>query len=356
MPRKTPGVRRHGAGWQAYCRVTGVFLSESFPLDTPIGEMTQWRKDQQAAASKHPKPSRGTFAGDAARYLKHVAAMPSFQDRKADITLWIAIFGGRRRRSITSAEIRGHRDSWLLEGYAASTVNHRLRALSNLWTVLDGRRAPNPVREVPEATEPDPQPRGVPYALLRAILDALPDRGSAARHTKRPAVSKTKTRLRVQLWTGLTHHELGRLERRDWDDVAGTLFIRARGKGTGGKARVIPLSKEARTALTAFDQADAWGAFSRSSLYQSFRRACDTLLASDETPADWKVLLRDLRPYDVRHTHATTLYQASGDAHAAAEILGHRSTQTTKRYIGAAVSERVKRAIAAFATETEKAG
>jgi hypothetical protein len=35
------------------------------------------------------------------------------------------------------------------EPLSASSVDNRLRALRNLWTVLNGRHAPNPVREVP---------------------------------------------------------------------------------------------------------------------------------------------------------------------------------------------------------------
>jgi integrase len=357
MARRIKGLRRHGAGYQTFCRVNGEFRCESWPLDTPESEMTAWLRDRRAEKTPTAVVGRGVFDRDAALYLEKVTALASYADRVADIGLWIAIFRGRRRRSITSAEIRGHRDAWLKDGYAASTVNHRLRALSNLWTVLDGRRAPNPVRDVDEAHEPDGEPRAVPFALLRRILGAITDVGLAVKGERRTKPSKTKARLAVMMWAGLTQSEIGRLRRRDWDEVAGTLYVQGRRKGQGGASRTIPLSLEARRALRAFDDAEAWGAFERSAFYASFRRACRAVAADQTLPDETRVILAELRPYDVRHSHATMLYAASGDAHAAATVLGHRSTVTTARYIKAAVAERTRLAVDSFerATRTRRA-
>lgn len=353
MPRKVKGLRRHGAGWQTYCRVNGEFLSESWPLDTPTSEMTTWLRTQRATSTRMRPATRGSFEADAKAYLQRVTAMPTYKDRVRDIGLWVAIFRGRRRRTITSAEIRGQRDVWLTEDYAGATVNHRLYALSNLWTVLDGRRAPNPVSEVPDAPVADPEPRAVPYPLIRDILDALPDRGhTPTRGETIPAHSKTKARLRVMAWTGLTNIELAHLEPRDWDEVGGTLFVRSRKKGTGGRSRIIPIGHEARQALTAFDAAGAWGEFRQSGIYEAFKRACRQVAAREDTPESVRRVLLELRPYDIRHSHATELYRVSGDVHAAAIILGHGSKKTTARYINGAVDERVKKAMRAFERST----
>lgn len=223
-----------------------------------------------------------------------------------------------------------------------------------LRTVLDGRRKPNPVREVPEVEEPDPEPRAIPYALVRRILDALPERGhTAVKGGHVPDRSKTKARLRLMAWTGVTYVEMAHLQRRDWDEVAGTLFVRSRRKGRGGGAsRLIPLVKEARSAMTAYDAAGAWGTFQRSALYQSFRRACRTLAELPTMPAETRGILLQLRPYDIRHSHATAVYAASGDAHAASKVLGHRSRKTIDRYIKAGVAPQILRAMAAFERAT----
>lgn len=351
MPRKLKGLRRHGAGHQTYVRVNGEFRCASWPADTPISEMTDWLRKARAEKDVGAVAVRGVFEHDATLYLSKVTALPSYQDRVRDITVWARLFQGRRRRTITSAEIRGHRDRWLTEGYAGSTVNHRLRALSNLWTVLDGRRAPNPVREVDEAYEPEGEPRAVSFTLLRQILAALPDVGVAAKGARRPAVSKTKARLAVMMWIGLTHGEIARLRRRDWDDAHGVLFVQGRRKGQGGASRTIPLSAEGTAALEVFDDADAWGPFERSAFHASFRRACAVVTAST-TSAHLLAQLAELRPYDVRHSHATAIYRASGDEAAAADLLGHRDRRTTKRYVQAALAERVSKAVASFAQAT----
>lgn len=358
MPRKIKGIRRHGAGWQTFCRVNGDYRCESWPIDTPVSEMTEWLRAQRSEKLTRADRTigRGIFTRDAELYLEKVTALPSYSDRVRDITLWATLFAGRRRRSITSAEIRGQRDAWLNEGYAASTVNHRLRALSNLWTVLDGRRAPNPVRDVEEANEPDGEPRAVPIELLQQLIDAMPDVGHAAKGKRRPSRSKTKARLALMIWTGLTHKEISRLSRRDWNDVNGTLFVQGRRKGKGGASRLVPLQQRGRKAMRDFDAADAWGTFERSAFHASFRRACDQVAGARGVSAHVKLLLGELRPYDVRHSYATALYSSSGDERAVAEILGHRDRRTTRRYIQAAIAGRTVLAVQSFekATRTKR--
>jgi hypothetical protein len=195
------GVRRHGAGWQTEVRVTGHPRSvKQWPLDTDPAELQTWRKDEHARLRlSSPRANKGTFAADAKQYLTLVTTMPSFQMRRRDIGLWVAVFGVRSRSSITRAEIRAQRDRWHVSGprrlyrkrtdgryggdwvdvpgpLAASTVNHRLRALAHLWTVLDGPHAENPARDVPELEEEEREDRSLPYALIEAILAAMPDR------------------------------------------------------------------------------------------------------------------------------------------------------------------------------------
>jgi integrase len=339
MPRKIKGVRRHGKGWQSFCRVNGDYRSESWPLDTPISEMTGWLKAQKGDGAKR-KPSHKSFSKDAQTYLNHVTALPTYSQRVAHINLWVEAFAGRRRSLITSADIRGQRDRWLLSGLAPHTVNLRLRALSNLWTVLDGRRAPNPVREVPEATEPEPEPRSLPYWLAERIVDAFPTRAVLER-----------AQAQLMITTGLAPVELSRLSPRHWQGA--TLFVQGRRKGAGGAARVIPLTAAATAALSAFRTARGWERLPSKQFYRLFRKACQ-LVADDPLVLEpaLRDRLRTVAAYDLRHSYATALYRASGDAHAAANILGHRSKDTTARYIVSAMHERATAAI----TRLQEAG
>jgi hypothetical protein len=224
--KPAPGIRRHGPGWQARLRRRRRALRAAVPpLATPVSAIQAWQKDeryrltvQQRTYNPLAHVERGTFAADAKRYLVAVAAMPDLKRRRRDIELWAQEFGARRRSSLASSEIRAVRDRWLTVGskhvyhkfvitaptgpghwaalavpLSGSTVNHRPRALSNLWTVLDGSRAPNPVREVPDADETPQLPRAIPYDVIERLPAALPDRGRGERHQRRPEVSKTSS-------------------------------------------------------------------------------------------------------------------------------------------------------------------
>lgn len=353
LPR---GVRRHGAGWQARVSVAGAGRAVAqFDLATSFETMADWQEDERYRLRKELRTrnplagaTRGSFAEDVTTYLAAIAAMPDLARRTKDLYLWVAEFGTRRRATITATDIRTVRDRWLTVGpkmmyrkktpdtpahweavaipLAGSTVNHRLRALSNVWTVLDGRRAPNPVREVPEADEAPQLPRALPYDAIARALAALPDRGRGTRHEKRPTVSLTKLRLAVMMWTGLPQKGLAALTPAHIDLEAGTLLTTARRKGAGVGPALLPLLPQAVDALRAFAAADAWGSFSTSSMRTSWRLAAKK--------AD---LPTGTRPYDLRHSYGTAVFLASGSLEAAGGLLQHADARTTRRYGLAAV-------------------
>lgn len=353
--RPSPGIRRHGSGYQTVAKVRGERHFAQWPLDTPLREMQEWQKDERAKMrSALPTVKAGTFAADAARYLELAAvkAMPTYGTRKQHIDEWVALFGTRRRRSITALEIEEQREH-LRATYAASSVNHRLRALSNLWTKLDGRQAPNPVREVAECEEPDVEARGLPYDVIEAILAAIPDTwiGKQKDGTKtagKPRPSKTKARLRVIAYTGLSHKQLKGLGPTDVTiappdadgQQTGTLRLVARHKGrrmrrAGDRPlpRLLPLLPQAVAAFQEFDRLQCWGNFSNSSMRKAFINACATLG------------LTNLRPYDFRHSLLTAIYAETRDLRVTGLFGGHREEKTTKRYTVAAVAPHVQAAV-----------
>lgn len=352
------GVRRHGAGWQTRVKVRGEWAYASWPIDTPLSEMTEWIKDERARLrTTLPTTKGGTLAGDVAKYLKlaSVTAMPTFNQRKQHLDEWTAIFGRRRRRTITALELEEQRDAWR-SIMSAGSVNKRLRALSNVWTKLDGRRAPNPVREIAECEGPDAEPRGLPYEVIEAILAAIPDtaigvKGDGTRTTGKnvPRPSKTKARLRVIAYTGLPHATLKQLTRTsltlfeldaDGQETGGTILVPPRRKGRKWQRaadkplpELLPLVPPAAAAFREFDRLDCWGQFSNSSMWKSFQRAAKGLG------------LVGLRPYDFRHSMGTAIYAETRDLRVTGILLGHRAERTTKRYTLAAVAPHVQDAI-----------
>ena len=96
--------------------------------------------------------------------------MPTYKERAAHLALWCAEFGPRNRHTITSVEISTVISRWLTAGLAASTVNNRRAALQSLWTVLDGKAAPNPVDESEKPREPEPEARALSYSRILRIV------------------------------------------------------------------------------------------------------------------------------------------------------------------------------------------
>jgi integrase len=366
MPRRgrdrdtpAPGIRRHGAGWQTSVKVRGESSYASWPIDTLLSEMIEWQKDERAhLRTTLPATPSGSFAADARTYLARadVQAMPTYVERQQHIQEWVTVFREKRRRKITPDLIAAERDRLLASGYAAGSVNKRLRALSNLWKVLDGRRAPNPVLEVPECEEPDPEARGLPYALIETILAAIPETAigvtkdgtrTTGKGIARP--SKTKARLRVIAYTGLPHKILKALTRSSvrlsaldahGNPTIGTVLVPARRKGKKHRRahdrplpQLLPLLPQAIAAFQEFDRLDCWGPFSNSSMWKAFQRACKTLK------------ITGLRPYDFRHSLLTAVYDATHDLRVTGQLGGHRAERTTKRYTLAAVAPHVQAAL-----------
>lgn len=306
--RKQPkGERRHGAGWEVYVRVNGELRRKFFPLDSAPAERRAWRILQQHTAPK--RVHDGTLAGDIADYLSTVKHMPTYAERKFHLDQWIKVFGpDTPRGSITTTQINAALSHWRSDGKSATTVRHYRTALLHLFHRLDGKDAANPVRASWRPPDPPLQPRAIPPSTLRAILKAI----------KGP---KTRARLRVMAATGLPHKQLMHLQPSDIDWAHSRVKIQARSKGHGAPARWLPLNKHARFALRAMAKTDAWGEFSSGAMRTMWQRALERL-----------GLPLTIRPYDVRHTAGTLLYQATGDLATVARLLGHADPRTASRY------------------------
>jgi len=350
------GIRRKGTGWQATVSRGHAHprVFRFFPLDTPFSVIQAWRQDvrDEARVTRKVRSTRGMFDADAARYLRTVTALSTYKDRVREIHLWVEAFGHRSRADITAADIRAVRDAWLttpratgrvfpkskpasVKPVSGATVNKRLRALSNLYTVLDGRHAPNPVRDVPELPEPTRRIRALPYEVIAAILAALPDRGRPVKGQKRPTLSHAKLRLTVMAYTGWPPATLQQLTPADIDLELGIAHLPARRKGKGAPAVSVPLLPEAVDALRDFAAADLWGPFDARTVNRAWKRAAKTL---DIT---------GIRAYDLRHSFLTAVGLASKDERAVQALAQHGDIRTTRGYTEGGVSARLDAALLA---------
>lgn len=304
----------------------------------------------------------GTFAADAVAYLNAVAALPTFETRKRDIQLWVDEFGPRRRDEIAPHEIRAVRDRWLTVGpvrrmkkvngvgqwvsvpgpLAASTVNHRLRALSNLYTVLDGRHTRNPVREVPEVNEPQAVPRDLNYEEIRLALAAMSDQGLAEKGKERKDYSLAKVRARCIAWSGITPGELARITKPDNRHGEGFVVVPPRRKGRGAAGRIVPLSADGVEAFADLDRLSAYGRFSVRAVFRAWQLGCRAALG------------RTVRLYDLRHSYVTAVVRATKSLETAQRLAGHTDPRTTRRYAVSALLSTLRAGVDATFPDKDK--
>jgi len=339
---KWRGIEKHGSGYRAVVsRGTQGRVCNYYPKGTSPAVMQRWREDTKAASrvARKPRASRGTFEGDAKRYLAAVVGLADYASRQREIGLWVQVFKTRARDSITSADIRAQRDQWMTTPRAThptqkrtkpvpvspATINKRLRALSNLYRVLDGSQAHNPVRDVPELREPARRQRTLTHDDLRKIIAALSDRGTAPKKgAKRLPYSPTKIRIRCLSFCQITPKQLGQLTPDDVDLAGKRLHLPARAKGHGAQDIWVDLVPEAVAAFTDFHQKQLYGPFSQHSLRKAWQRAAK------------KAGIVHARPYDSRHAFGAFIYRATKSRAAVSQLLQHASWDTSSIYAGAA--------------------
>jgi integrase len=353
------GVYKDAIGLSATVKVNGRQRERRFKADTAPETIATWQRRMRAKielGQDAPAPAERTLAEDIDAYLTRLPDTgTTLRNATTDLGAWSALYGAEARAALTSQVIDAQLAAWRKAGVAASTCNHRRQALSSLWQALDGRSAPNPVKDVPKRPEPRSAPRGLPWPVLRRILGRVK--------------GKTRARLFVLAHTGWPHAVLARLEPRDCHLSATPphVIIRSRQKGAGVAGRALPISPQAARALTRLAAAKAWGEFSRHSMHAAFKRAAAKAKASWDRAAARRAKRRgiapppwpappNVHPYDLRRSLLTDVYRATGDLQAVAEIGLHASLSTTMKYIGAAVNERARLALAAATTARRGAG
>lgn len=334
-----------GSGTLAQIRIHGVRYTKHFPTGTDPIRIKQWLLATEMRYRGSKASRTGRFDDDARVYLETVKAMPSYADREQHINEWIAVFGSIFRHAITSDQIAAQLATWRTVPrnvrvsktkrrkltLSASSVNKRRTALMHLFTVLDGKSAPNPVKDVPKYREPPPAPRGLPYSAIRQLWTVMGD-------------TPTRARLQVMAYLGLPNAQVGLLTAEHVDYDAMTVVVQGRKKGAGTRTRVVPITPAGARALRAMHRTDAWGPFSRSPVRRDFKAAC--LKVPALAP-----LADRLKPYDLRHSFGTEVYRASGDIRAAQELLGLSSPALANRYTLGAVEGRIRAALAGFGGE-----
>lgn len=327
------GIHQHGPNLRAVVsRGRGVPpVRKIFPKGTPLEAIQEWREDVRAELrlGRKQRARLGGFADDAKRYLRDsgVQALTTFKQRAKHIALWSIELGDVPRADITAGMIRAVRDRWKSEPgrgktggpLAAATINKRLNALSNVWTVLDGSRAPNPCHDVEDLPTPEAKPRAQSYDVIEQILAAVPDLGRSVKGQRRQSGSATRVRLRCFAYSPITPIQMKQLRPQDIDLKRGRLRLPERAKGAGAAAAWIPLPPQGIAAFRDFDRMKLYGKFAHDAVGVSFRRAARRVGVS-------------MRLYDLRHSYLTFVFRTTGNRQAVSEHGQHASWSTSERY------------------------
>jgi integrase len=334
------GIVRTPRGYRAFVRVApgpGGLKSKCFKPGTGLLTMRRWREEQRVRkniGADLPEAGR-TLREDVAAYLRQVQTMPTIRHRRDDLALWLRAFGPERvRASITSGDIRAQLENWRAEGYAPSTVNHRRTALMHLWSVLDGKSAPNPARDVPRYHEEsqDAPPSDLSSDAVAVVFASLQEGPSRAW---------------LELWrrTGWPPAQMRKIELADIDwDVA--VYVRRRSKGRGVAGKWLPVLDEAWAALRDLKRLGCIGdGFRTDSLRNAFIRAAERARTRIMLPLSVVAELERVTPYQLRHSFGTLVASSTGDERAVQELLQQSDIRTTRRYTKRSVDPRVAAAL-----------
>jgi site-specific recombinase XerD len=269
--------------------------------------------------------------------------MPTLRHRRDDLALWLKVFGPEReRKSITAGEIRAQLENWRAAGYAANTCNHRRTALMHLWSVLDGKTAPNPARDVPRY--PDDSQAAPPRALSATAIELL---------LYFMTESQTRPGSAHGLHTGWPQAQIMKLTPTDitWN----RRFRQSSAERERRRRGLAPAVTWRMGALEAFKKIGAWGDFSTSSMRSSLRRAAKKATDALMMPLALHAELADVTPYQLRHSFGTLIAGITQDDRAVQTLLQHADIRTTHRYTSATADPRALAALRKVTLELQKA-
>jgi len=263
-----------------------------------------------AAYLKRMKGERGLSAHTVEAYRRDLAQFTEFCSRQ-DIKLVTEINRRVYRRFLANLNSRG---------YAASSTARKASAVRAFFDdcVRRSLLRANPAEGVAQPKRPLNLPKAIPAGPLGDLLDAI--EGDA------PLDLRDRAMIEMLYATGMRVSELAGLRVQDVDD---STFIRVLGKGD--KERVVPLSRQARKAVT------TWIDDGRVAIANNDSK--DWLwIGARGGQLDARGIRRVVKrrvgtfPHALRHSFATHLLEGGADLRTVQELLGHVDLATTQLY------------------------
>lgn len=322
--------------------------SKRFPKSTSERTIQAWIEDTRRDLRRRRaqvRRQKGTLTGDIRTFLATLPPKtPATRNTASYLATWLIALGDVKRSTLTDAKLQRVVHEWIAAGVAASSIKHRRRALAQLIETLDGPDAPNPARVLKTPREPDAAPRRVDMAVLTTIIDGM-DQQRTVRHSGRRGKgfrNRAHARLRMLLWTGIAPATLQRLRAHDIDLDKETITVPARLKGRGAPAVTLPLFPDGVESCRRWLRASAWGSFDQRVLGRAFHTAVERYVAKETAAGRTVTLPPDLRPYDLRHSFLSWLWETTEDILLVQHYAQHADLKTTSRYTRGAVDRRIR--------------
>lgn len=205
--------------------------------------------------------------------------------------------------------------------HAPYAVRFRLAAVSSFyrWLAMRGEVSHNPVAGVPLPRKADPIPKALDVVGVNALLMAT------ERFSDRALVW-------LLVGAGLRRSEAADLLLSDVDMERRVVLVRS---GKGGKGRVIPLAEPVFSALKEWIPRRHPVPGIESLLLNTHG---EPLTGATIGMILWRLakragLPKPPSPHVLRHTFATRLVAGGTDIRTVQELMGHRSIETTARYL-----------------------
>jgi integrase len=312
------GIKRDKYGWRVYVKVGQLQREKHYPIGTKLETMIAKRDEMRVAIRKIPQPASGragTFGADVKAYLEQVKptlGKDTYRSRVCELDAYLSRFRHTPRADVTRAALLELRTAWLTAGRAkrtgvtgasVKTVRNREGALRHLYHVLDGKKAPTPVDDLPPLPRTHAAPRYVSVSTIKRVAKRLTD-------------PKTRARFMVLAATGQRPAQLKRAQPSDVNLRRRLWLVRP---AKHGHPIPVTLTDDMIAAFKALKAAKAWGAFDGSDY------------AKQLYAAGWP---KDIRPYNTKHTVAIALGESGAEWEDIKDFFGHTDVKTTRIYTG----------------------
>jgi integrase/recombinase XerD len=262
--------------------------------------------------------------------------LAAYRNDLDDLTAYLRR-NGRGIAAASTEDLRGYLQSLDARGFKASSLARRLSALRQLYRFLyaEGKRADDPAAVL----QGPKRGRALPKVLGIAEVDKLLAQARAqAEDGKRPQGARLRA---ARLWclletvyaTGLRVSELVALPASAARRDQRMLVVR----GKGGKERLVPLNKSAKTAMAEYLKLGGKAAAQWKWLFPSFGAAGH--LTRQHFARELKALgaacgiaAERLSPHVLRHAFASHLLHNGADLRVVQTLLGHADISTTQIY------------------------